>query len=713
MKNMKPFFAMSAGILLVIGLAFAVAGRASAQDIRGDKAEPVELNGDTIEYKAEEGKFIATGNVYLKQNNAVLFCDRLEFYRDKKEGHAEGNVILDTDKGKIWAEKAFYNFETKKGEFTNARIMADPIYGRARSIVKVRENYYVIHDGYTTTSDYDEPEYRMTSKTIEIYQGEKAVARNSVMSFGGLPVMFFPKYSQDLSGKKPHFSVIPGYKKGFGAFVLTTYSVPLNDPVDMSYHIDERELKGFAWGVDAKYRTDSFGAGLVRRYILYESTSDARRAWQKNLEPAVKQDRSFLEWRHQMQIDPNTSFIGQYYTVTDPEFVKKYYPREYQADPNPSTYAMVTHTTAVTTASLRLDKRVNRYETMVERLPEASFNVSSLQLGDTGFYFKSANTATHLIQKTPGAEDRGNMRIDSDNELSRPFKLAFLEMRPFTGIEGTYNSRTLNPENNDSVRRLFRTGMDVSTKFYRVYKANFKKYGIEVNNLRHVITPTVGYLYQYKPSMPSAKFYQYDGVDSRDRADIFSLGLENKLQTKRDGKSVDLVRALLSSSFRLKDNPSSSSFGDVTLDTDLTPNQYVALYSDVTYDPDQRNLKTANVDLYLNNNRNWTFDLSRRFTHDEDDIVTPAIEFKLNPKWRLGLYQRWNVDTGKWQEKQYAVSRDLHSWEMELAVKTRRGFVSSNGTEFWIIFRIKAFPSAATGNETFFNRIKAGPGSNI
>ena len=316
MKKTNFFF-----LFLFCAVVF-LSGRVFAEDIKGSNAEPVELNGDSIEYKAEEGKFVATGNVYLKQNNAVLFCDRLEFYRDKKEGHAEGNVVLDSDKGKIWADKAFYNFETKKGEFTNARLMADPIYGKARSIVKVRENYYVVNDGYVTTSDYDDPEYRMKARTIDIYPGDKAVAHSTVMYFGTVPVMYFPKYTQDLSGNRPHFSVIPGYKREFGAFLLTTYRANLNDRVEMSYHLDARELKGLAWGVDAKYNADPFGKGLVRTYYMNERTTDASRAWEKNKTPDAEHQRYRIEWRHLWEIDPATIFIGQYYKQTDAAFLQ-------------------------------------------------------------------------------------------------------------------------------------------------------------------------------------------------------------------------------------------------------------------------------------------------------------------------------------------------------------------------------------------------------
>ena len=151
--------------------------------------------------------------------------------------------------------------------------------------------------------------------------------------------------------------------------------------------------------------------------------------------------------------------------------------------------------------------------------------------------------------------------------------------------------------------------------------------------------------------------------------------------------------------------------------TELIPNEFVSFYSDMTYDNDQNHLRTANFDMYLNSHKNWAFDISRRYTHDDDDIVTATWEYKFNPKWRTAVYQRWNVDTGAWQERRYAFVRDLHSWEVEFSVGQKRPYDQVDGTkgggnEVWIIFRIKAFPSVSTGGNTAFSRIASGAQSN-
>ena len=707
MKNIKTCSVFLFMLLVLCGWVSVV--KVFAQDTGSKNADPVELNGDVIEYKAEEGKMVATGNVLLKQKDTVLYCDKVEFYKEKKEAHAEGNVILKSGRGEVWADKAFFNFATKKGEFTNARFMADPLYGRARSIIRVGENYYILKDGYLTTSDYDTPGYRIKARRLDVYPDDKAVARDSVMYLGSVPIMYMPKYVQDLRTDRPHFSFIPGYSKEFGPYALMTYRAPLTGRIEMLYHLDLRERKGIAWGIDAKYNAAPYGTGLVRTYYTKETKADNRWLWEQNTEPVVKHQQARVEWRHMVDIDPATFLIGQYYRIRDPNFMVRYFPREHQQDESPATYVLLTHSTSATTSSLRFDRRVNRDQAMVERLPEASFSLSNQELGTSGFYFKSTNTASSLVYKDPAPSDnqKRTLRLDTDNDLSHPFKVAFLEVNPHVGTEQTYYWRALEMKDNNSIRGLFKTGVDLSTKFYKIYNAHFDKWGFELNNVRHVITPTVSEWYQHAPTMPSSKFYQYDAMDNRAMSHQVTFGIENKLQTKRKGVSVDFFRSLFSVPYRLNDDPAGPGLGDMTVANEFYANQYVSLHEDMTYSNDLHQLQTVNVSIGLNDQNKWDLNIGQRKATGGEDLFTSQLSYKFNPLWKTVIYEQFESRTGQLRQQQYSFVRDLHSWEVEFAFIDKNHYQDS-GSEIWFIFRIKAFPSVAVNGGSSFATAKAG-----
>ncbi|MBF0619661.1 MAG: LPS-assembly protein LptD, partial [Candidatus Omnitrophica bacterium] len=644
----------------------------------GTTSAPVELNGDTVEFKADQGKMIATGNVVLRQNSSALFCDQLEFYKEKQEAHATGNVILESDKGTIWADKGFYNFQTKRGEFTNARILAKPIFGEAETITKVRDDYYVMSNGYLTTSDYDDPEWRVKSNHIELFPGDKAIARNSTMYVGAFPVMYLSKYTQFLDDNRPHLRVLPGYSKDFGAYVLMSSRYNW-DTFATTYNVDLRERRGIGYGIDLEYNSAWQGRGLVRTYYTDEHATDRKYIWESTPNPSIEHKRYRAEWREQMTLDPQTTFIGQYSLASDATFVKEYFEREYLADSSPATYALLTHSLPNATLTLRADVRVNHYQAGVERLPEAGLSVANLQVGNSGFYVKSGNTLSNLVYKDAAPSDNAQHteRFDTDNELSRPFKAGIFEMRPYVGTEQTYYSHALYADRDNSMRGIFKSGMDVSTKFYRLFDVDYHQYGMDINKLRHVITPTVAYQYQRHPTLSSANLFQYDGVDSRDQIDQFGLGLQNTLQTKQEGKNVDLVQSLLTTNYRMEDNASGRGFSDAKLDDSFFINKNVTIHHDLTYALRPGTLTVANVDMYFKDNKKWEFDVGRRFTRHDDDLVTTQLTYKFNPKWRAVVYERWNVDTGNWQEQQYSFVRDLHSWEVEFAINNKKEPVKS------------------------------------
>ena len=116
--------------------------------------------------------------------------------------------------------------------------------------------------------------------------------------------------------------------------------------------------------------------------------------------------------------------------------------------------------------NFRVDKRVNRFEAAVERLPELRYDLSSQKLGETGLYFRNTSIYSNLTSKqaSPTEVRLETMRVDTDSELAYPMKVGIFEMRPFVGGEHTYYSKTKDPNEYDTIRGIFRTGASLSTK---------------------------------------------------------------------------------------------------------------------------------------------------------------------------------------------------------------------------------------------------------
>jgi len=67
------------------------------------------------------------------------------------------------------------------------------------------------------------------------------------------------------------------------------------------------------------------------------------------------------------------------------------------------------------------------------------------------------------------------------------------------------------------------------------------------------------------------------------------------------------------------------------------------------------------------------------------------------------MFQRFNIDDGELEEHQYVLTRDLHSWEMDLLIGD-----DQEGSEFVVVFRLKAFPEIGFDFGSSFNEQESG-----
>ncbi|MCK5580159.1 MAG: LPS-assembly protein LptD [Candidatus Omnitrophica bacterium] len=693
--------------MVVAVLALMIAGMGAFEAAAQVEPTLVEINGDRVDFSMTDDKVIAEGNVSVERGGVKLLCDRVEFYNQTKIAIAEGNVVLINEEGQVSGNRLKFNFDTMKGKFEDADIFSDPFYGSGESIDKVGEEQIRMERGYLTTCDHDKPHFKFLSRKIDVYPGEKAIARHVRLIVGKLPIMYIPRFTQNLKDKKPVLLMTPGYDKDWGAFLLTRWRHPLNDNVTMTLHADYRERKDFASGVDVDYRTTDYGSGMVRTYFMNERALVAKHFYEEQLEPTPERERYKIEWRHKWQATEKTSMVGQYYQLSDPAFLKDYFERQHDQDQDPSTYFLLTHALKKGTLSLRSDVRINRFVAMVERLPEISYNFPNHELWETGVYLKSTTTYSNLIKKnaSPSADKKETTRVHADNELSYPMKVSFLEVRPFVGSKHTYYRRTKEPSGYDSIRGAFRTGTDISTKFYRVFEAETDRFGLDINMLRHIISPSVAYQYVHDPTIPSENLDAFDGIDSISRSHGLTFSLENKLQTKRDGASVDLARLLLTSDFKLKEDPGKGGFNDIKTDLEIRPYDWVFFNFDSNFNTITRRCETANVDLRLNDgDDDWYLILGKRYNRDVDDQLTSEWGYRINQKWAFRMYQRFDLETGTNKEQEYSVVRDMHAWELEINFNETCG----EGSEIWLVFTLKDFPDIGFDFSTRFNRRKPG-----
>jgi hypothetical protein len=278
--------------------------------------------------------------------------------------------------------------------------------------------------------------------------------------------------------------------------------------------------------------------------------------------------------------------------------------------------------------------------------------------------------------------------------------------------------------------------------------------GLDINGLRHVITPSIGYSYNPEPTVESNKLFQIDSVDSLTSSNAASLELSNKLQTKRRdafGKevTVDLLDFKISTSYAFAPqivygtnmviqnfeevsqtnisnrNKKGASISDILFKYKILPYSWLRIEGDARYkhsgvptDSDYSNynhFSNVNYDINFDFAPERSFGIGQRYERNAGNELTASFKWRFNPKWKFSIYERYNmrnyisssdntnVNRGS-LEQEYTISRDLHCWEVDFTLNRKR----NEGSTIFIVFRLKAFPENEFGINQSYNKPNSG-----
>ncbi len=711
---------MSVLLFVICHLCF-VSWNYSAFAQEKEEQEPVVVNGDRVEYLEDLHQAIGVGHVVITYQNMKLTCDKIVVFVDTKDAYAEGKVILTQAGDTFSGERMNYNFDTKRGTMIDSKMVVKQWYGAGEQVDKNSDKKFMMYNGYVTTCDLPNPHYRIQGSKISIYLKDRIIIHNAVMLVGNFPIFYFPYYSHSLNDDKSIFTIIPGRKKEWGSYVLTSWRIFKDEQSHANIHLDEREKRGMAGGFDYFYNTTDFGQGKLSTYFVDDKNG------QKPIAQRSTEQRNRVQLKHQWQVSPDTQAILEYHKYSDVNFIKDFFRREYDIDNQPASYVSVIKTKPEYTLSFYARQQANHFETVIEKMPEVLLDVKNTQFKETDFYYKGQQTFSQFNRKYGEQNTTDDLtRFDTYNQISYVKKvLGWLNLSPYIGMRDTYYSKDING-NDHLFRTIAYSGLDVSTKFYRAFDIETNFWNLDIHKLRHIITPTINYSYINDPSTHSYDLTNFDAIDSITRTNAAIFSLENKLQTKRPtGKNkklenVDLLTFILSTNYDFTARQMTN-FTNVTGDLELTPYPWLRLESDANYNTRTRGFDTVNEDLVITKAK-WQLGLGNRYQRNTSEELTSGLTYQLNSKWKLATYERYyfkKVETGAdgvavkkinlLKEQEYTVTRDLHCWWLDLTYNLKRG----EGGTFWFIFRLKAFPEIPFKFKASYSPPKQPPAQNM
>jgi len=520
----------------------------------------------------------------------------------------------------------------------------------------------------------------------------------------------------------------------------------LTPTTDTTAKTETEETSG-NWGRFRSYYIEDANPGINKTSLAREPIDASR--YRVSL-----QNRTYLTEDIYASID--------FTKLSDARLLQDFDEGEFRRNPNPDNMISVTKWNEDYTATIIARKNLNEENfDATERLPDAALDIKRQPLFKTPLFYEGETSAGFYRRNFVSDSliaDYDTLRADSFHQITYPNTyLGWLSFVPRFGVRGTYYANSgryedqiLEEETNrsdssiesepsridtSSSRRLreegslFRpvvnAGFETSFKFSRAWEqAQSRMWGLD--GLRHVVQPWMNASYVYSGEDPvdilqfdrlnrstqlaPIDFPQFNSIDSIDNWSIVRLGVNNRLQTRRDNRTLNWLE--LSTYFDVNiDRP--DFLGDVLLDDGTfsnvfnrlrwVPLPWVQLNIDSQLPLLDSGFTEVNSQVHFLVNQDLQLNVGHRFISgtptvndqqviQDDNELSFGAYLRLTDNWGFSFREQYEFEAGLLESQRYEVHRDLSSWVASLGLVVR----DNNGVSDYgvlLTFTLKDLPN--------------------
>ena len=704
--------------------------------LRAQEQPGLEISGGSVVGYVTNNYAIITNGAKVTGMGGVLTADRAMVNVMTGDVQAEGNVRILRD-NMVWTgEDVRYNFKTRYMQTAQFRTGKPPYFAAGQSISGFRSDnptntLYTAQKAFVTADDVAEPALRVEASSLKIVPGQYFQARHAVLYAGPVPMFYFPIYTQRLDGKGNHFEFTPGTRSQYGGYLLSSYNWIFNDQLDGKVRLDYRSKRGIAGGLNFDTHLGRWGETTFKYYQLHDQDPQEGNAGYN-----IPEDRKRFAFTYDAEPLTNLTVKSQIRYQSDERVLHNFIESEYRANPQPSTFVEVNKHTDDFAVDVYAQPRINEFYENIERLPDVRLTGFRQQILETPFYYESETSAGYyrhsyaVTNNTVTGADYDATRADTYHQLTLPQTFyGWLNVTPRAGWRYTYYGEASGPgaTTSDVQRTVFNTGAEATFKASQTWAGKTNRL-LALDGLRHIIEPSVNYVYvptpthtpnelpQFDTELPSLRllpieFPDYNSIDSVDAQNVLRLGLRNRLQTKRNGQVADFFYFDLYTDWRIDPQANQDDFSDVFSDIVFRPRTWLTLESLNRYNVYDGELRLSFHNLALQPNDTWSWGIGHMYVRDDfsatptalqegNSFLTSTFFLRVDENWGFRAQHQYEVEENWLQQQTYAVYRDFRSWTAALTFRVRDpGNGEPRDYAVAVSFSLKAFPKNSVGED--------------
>jgi LPS-assembly protein len=547
--------------LVVISLLLIFIPSSFAQNLKDlveDQSDdtPWNISADSIFYNEQASLSVAKGHVIIARGDTHLFADSIMYDPVAMTAQAEGNVILTTGSDQLICQRMEIDLNTERGTLYNGSVFLSDghFYIKGDKIEKTGAQSYLAKKATVTTCDGERPDWKLTTRKLNITIEGYGKATHAALWAKSLPVFYTPFIVFPVKIKRQTGLISPriGRSVRKGLAYEQPFFWAINDQSDMTFNYNFMEKRGHQYGLEHRYLISRQAKGMLMFDWLDDTKVDDGKGdnsdhWGYNDGVTItdrirpNHERYWFRMKHNQPLFAGYTAKLDLDIVSDQDYLAEFkdtntgflrsreaYQNFFGRDFDDFTDISRTNTLNVSKTWTHYnfnggvrwtDNVVNRNldfkDPTVQYLPTIDFDGSKHRLGKTPLNLALNSQYTYLYRQD-GIGRRtttGSHRIDLYPRIYLPFNLGnYLNVEPSFGVRETAWLPTEDDaeeakENEPMNRELWDARLDLSNTFYRIFRP---KIGM-IDRIRHDIKPKLSYQYLLREDQD--EYPHFDTVD--------------------------------------------------------------------------------------------------------------------------------------------------------------------------------------------------------
>ena len=664
---------------------------------------PVTIEADSISYDHETDTYHAEGRVVITYVRGVLTADHVFLEKSRDQARAEGNAVLRSNQDTLEGDRIDFDIRHKTGVAYRGRafMAQNHFYIDGDRIEKTGEFSYVVDGGAkATTCDGPCPDWQLTADRLDVTVEGYGKLKHAKFLAKGIPVLYipyliFPTKTKRKSGLLSPYFAFSDSKLGMDVEVPFFWAI--SDDMDATLYQRYMDKRGYKQGVEFRYFTSPnnfgtfYGDFMNDTGRVKETAGGISRDWQSD------HKRWSLYLNHQTQFDPSFYFRTDIRKVSDSWYFKDFSSNNYYL----SNYAITedqrfrkvpflgNDTLGTLESTARLVKNWSLYnftvsgsstdnfavvsnEATLQKYPEITLTGIKRALFKSPVNFEFTSTYDYFYREVG---QKGHF-YELKPTLSLPINLrGYGTMTPaLTLWEVLWRREDQEPVPSDKQgnRNLYVASLYANTEVSRVFNVGSQT----VEKIRHSIIPEL--TYTYVPNVNQTDLPNF--VVPVGEQQTITYALTNSFMARwkgKDGKTNyrEFLRLKLAQPFDIIESNRDvaatgivrKNFGDVELEVDFMPVQYLSFLARNKYSVNKMTWSQANYDLTLSDARGDAAVLGYRYTQYSIEEINLYLKAVVTKSFDLTFNYRRNQLLQKDLEKTMGIRYQKQCWNVVLS----------------------------------------------